>query len=322
MQTSAVTIVDERLLSDNWYVLKNITFARTARDGSTQRQTREVYDRGNGATILLYNDVQRTVVLTRQFRLPAFMNGHSGDLIETAAGLLDGAHPEECIRREAEEETGYRIGAVEPVFEAFMSPGSVTERLHCFIAPYGAGDRIGAGGGLAEEGEDIEVLELAYDQAFAMVASGEIADGKTIMLLQHLQLRQQAARGLTILIAGPYRTGTGTGDDPALLAANVAAMEALALPLYQAGHFPIVGEWLALPMARLAGSTVIGDSAFNASFHPHALRLLARCDAVLRTGGASTGADAMVAAASTLGLPVFTRLEQIPGCRACVGAAV
>ncbi|WP_332876444.1 NUDIX domain-containing protein [Massilia sp. S19_KUP03_FR1] len=189
MQYGAVTIVDEHLLSDNWYVLKKITFARTRRDGSQERQTREVYDRGNGATILLYNDARQTVVLTRQFRLPAFMNGHSGYLIETAAGLLDGAAPEQRIRLEAEEETGYRIGAVEPVFEAFMSPGSVTERLHFFIAPYAAPDRVGAGGGLAEEGEDIEVLELGYDEAFAMVASGAIADGKTIMLLQHLQLR-------------------------------------------------------------------------------------------------------------------------------------
>ena len=189
MQNSAVTIVGEELLSDNWYILKKITFERTARDGTPQRQTREVYDRGNGATILLHNDARRTVILTRQFRLPAFMNGHDGYLIETAAGLLDDASPEERIRLEAEEETGYRIGAVASVFEAFMSPGSVTERLHFFMAPYAAADRVGAGGGLAEEGEDIEVLELGYDDAFARVASGEIADGKTIMLLQALELR-------------------------------------------------------------------------------------------------------------------------------------
>ena len=189
MQNSAVTIVDETLLSDNWYVLKKITFARTARNGSAQRQTREVYDRGNGATILLYNDARRTVVLTRQFRLPAFVNGHDGYLIEAAAGLLDDASPEERIRLEAEEETGYRIGAVEPVFTAFMSPGSVTERLHFFMAPYVAADRVNAGGGLAEEGEDIAVLELDYDAAFAMVHNGDIVDGKTIMLLQQLELR-------------------------------------------------------------------------------------------------------------------------------------
>ena len=196
MQTSAVKIVEETLLSDNWYILKKITFERSTANGSAARQTREVYDRGNGATILLYNDANRTVVLTRQFRLPAFMNGHSGYLIETAAGLLDDAGPEERIRLEAEEETGYRIGAVEPVFDVFMSPGSVTERLHFFIAPYDAADRVGAGGGLAEEGEEIAVLEYGYDAAFVMVASGEIADAKTIMLLQHLELRLlRAQRG-------------------------------------------------------------------------------------------------------------------------------
>ena len=189
MQTTAVTIVEEELLSDNWYILKKITFERATSNGSRTRQTREVYDRGNGATILLYNDARRTVVLTRQFRLPAFMNGHDGYLVETAAGLLDNASPEERIRLEAEEETGYRIGKVEPVFEAFMSPGSVTERLHFFMAAYDARDRIGAGGGLADEGEDIAVLEYGYDAAFAMVASGDIVDAKTIMLLQHLELR-------------------------------------------------------------------------------------------------------------------------------------
>jgi len=196
MQNSAVKIVEETLLSDNWYILKKITFERSTANGSAARQTREVYDRGNGATILLYNNANRTVVLTRQFRLPAFMNGHSGYLIETAAGLLDDASPEERIRLEAEEETGYRVGTVEPVFDVFMSPGSVTERLHFFMAPYDAADRVGAGGGLAEEGEEIAVLEYGYDAAFAMVASGEIADAKTIMLLQHLELRLlRAQRG-------------------------------------------------------------------------------------------------------------------------------
>jgi nudix-type nucleoside diphosphatase (YffH/AdpP family) len=186
--------VGEELLSDNWYVLKKITFERTARDGSRQRQEREVYDRGNGATILLYNAARRTVVLTRQFRLPAFVNGHDGYLIESAAGLLDDASPEARIRKEAEEETGYRIGQVEPVCEAFMSPGSVTERLHFFMAPYEAADQVGPGGGLADEGEDIEVLEFGYDEAYAMVASGAIMDGKTIMLLQALELRELRAQ--------------------------------------------------------------------------------------------------------------------------------
>lgn len=311
MQESPVRITAEEVLSDNWYLLKKFSFELRRRDGGWQAQTREVYDRGNGATILLYNRARRSVVLTRQFRLPAFVNGHSGFLIESAAGLLDDASPEQRIRAEAEEETGYRVGKVEKVWEAFMSPGSVTERVHFFVAEYAAGDRIGAGGGIAAEGEDIEVLELGYDQAIAMVASGEIADGKTIMLLQHLQLRLMKPRGLAILVTGPYRSGTN--DDPALLAANLAAMESLALPLYQAGHFPVLGEWLALPMARLAGSSRIGDAAHDAMFHSHAERLLARCDAVLRIGGASAGADAMVAEAQRLGLQVFTALDDVPG---------
>lgn len=311
MQESPVRITAEEVLSDNWYLLKKFSFELRRSDGGWQAQTREVYDRGNGATILLYNRARRSVVLTRQFRLPAFVNGHSGFLIESAAGLLDDASPEQRIRAEAEEETGYRVGKVEKVWEAFMSPGSVTERVHFFVAEYAAGDRIGAGGGIAAEGEDIEVLELGYDQAIAMVASGEIADGKTIMLLQHLQLRLMKPRGLAILVTGPYRSGTN--DDPALLAANLAAMESLALPLYQAGHFPVLGEWLALPMARLAGSSRIGDAAHDAMFHSHAERLLARCDAVLRIGGASAGADAMVAEAQRLGLQVFTALDDVPG---------
>lgn len=183
-----VRITEETLLSDNWYVLKRFSFELRRRDGSWQPQTREVYDRGNGATILLYNLAQRTVVLTRQFRIPAHVNGHSGFLIEAAAGLLDNASPEERIRLEAEEETGYRVSAVKKIYEAFMSPGSVTERIYFFVGEYQPGDRIGNGGGLMEEGEDIEVIELGFDQAIAMVASGEIADGKTIMLLQYLQL--------------------------------------------------------------------------------------------------------------------------------------
>jgi nudix-type nucleoside diphosphatase (YffH/AdpP family) len=188
MEQERVRITKEELLSDNWYILKRLSFALRRRDGSWQQQTREVYDRGNGATILLYNSGQRTVLLTRQFRIPAHVNGHSGFLIETAAGLLDNASPEQRIREEVEEETGYRIAAVKKVFELFMSPGSVTEKLSFFTGEYTAGDRIGDGGGLAEEGEDIEVLELGYEQAVAMVASGEIVDAKTVMLLQYLQL--------------------------------------------------------------------------------------------------------------------------------------
>jgi nudix-type nucleoside diphosphatase (YffH/AdpP family) len=189
MQDSPIRITAEETLSDNWYLLKKYSFDLRRRDGSWQAQTREVYDRGNGATILLYNLEQRTVLLIRQFRMPTFVNGHSGYLIESAAGLLDNASPEDRIRLEAQEETGYRIGAIEKIFDAFMSPGSVTERIHFFIGQYEPGDRVSDGGGLAEEGEDIEVLELGFDEAIAMIGRGDIVDGKTIMLLQYLQLR-------------------------------------------------------------------------------------------------------------------------------------
>ncbi|WP_339531366.1 NUDIX domain-containing protein [Pseudomonas mucidolens] len=189
MDNSPVRINAEELLSDNWYLLKKYSFDLRRRDGRWQAQTREVYDRGNGATILLYNAEQRTVLLIRQFRMPAFVNDHHGYLIETAAGLLDNASPEERIRLEAEEETGYRVAHVEKVYSAFMSPGSVTERIHFFLGEYQPGDRISEGGGLEDEGEDIEVLELGVDEAIAMVARGEIVDGKTIMLLQYLELR-------------------------------------------------------------------------------------------------------------------------------------
>ena len=189
MDNSPVRITSQELLSDNWYLLKKYSFDLRRRDGSWQAQTREVYDRGNGATILLYNTQQRTVLLIRQFRMPTFVNGHDGYLIEAAAGLLDNASPEERIRLEAEEETGYRIGHVEKIYSAFMSPGSVTERIHFFIGEYQPGDRVSEGGGLAEEGEDIDVLELGFDEAIAMVTRGEIVDGKTIMLLQYLELR-------------------------------------------------------------------------------------------------------------------------------------
>ncbi|NWD24596.1 GDP-mannose pyrophosphatase NudK [Pseudomonas yamanorum] len=189
MDNSPVRIHTEELLSDNWYVLKKYTFDLRRRDGSWQSQTREIYDRGNGATILLYNREQRTVLLIRQFRMPTFVNGYHGYLIESAAGLLDNASPEERIRLEAEEETGYRVGHVEKIYSAFMSPGSVTERIHFFIGEYQPGDRVSDGGGLEEEGEDIEVLELGFEAALSMVQSGEIVDGKTIMLLQYLELR-------------------------------------------------------------------------------------------------------------------------------------
>lgn len=190
-----VRIKQVETLSDDWYVLKKTTFELLRRDGSWQQQSRETYDRGNGATILLYNLEQRTVVLTRQFRFPAYVNGHSGMLIEAAAGLLDQASPEDRIRAEAEEETGYRVSHVRKVFEAFMSPGSVTERLHFFVAEYRSGSRAAPGGGNREEGEDIEVLEVSFDEAINAIGSGEIQDGKTIMLLQYALIHLFQAQG-------------------------------------------------------------------------------------------------------------------------------
>ncbi|MET1080950.1 MAG: NUDIX domain-containing protein [Pseudomonas sp.] len=186
-----VKIAETSLLSNDWYLLKKITFDYLRNDGSWQRQSREVYDRGDGAVILLFDPQHHTVVLTRQFRMPVFVNGYRQLLIEAAAGLLDGAAPEARIRAEAEEETGYRIGAVRKVFEAFMSPGSVTEKLHFFLADYDARSKVGPGGGLEAETEDLEVLEMPLEQALAAIGSGQIVDAKTIMLLQYLALEQR-----------------------------------------------------------------------------------------------------------------------------------
>ncbi|MAY61932.1 MAG: GDP-mannose pyrophosphatase [Rhizobiales bacterium] len=183
-----VTIRDETLLSDNWGRLTRYQIDYRRSDGRIERQTREVYDRGEGAVILLYDRDGGTVVLTRQFRLPAFVAGEDPELIEACAGLLDAQDPETAIRREAEEETGYRVGTVERLWTAFMTPGSVTERLHFFIAPYEAGMKISGGGGEEAEGEDIEVLEMRLAEALEMVRTGEICDAKTIMLLQHVAL--------------------------------------------------------------------------------------------------------------------------------------
>lgn len=176
-------------LSDDWGLLKKTTFDYLRRDGSWQRQTRETYDRGNGATILLYDRARRTVLLIRQFRLPTLGNGlDDGLLVETPAGLLDAAAPEARIKAEVEEETGYRLDNVKHLFDAFMSPGSVTELLHFFAGEYQADQRIAEGGGLHEEGEDIELLELPFDEALAMARDGRLLDGKTIMLLQYAAL--------------------------------------------------------------------------------------------------------------------------------------
>jgi nudix-type nucleoside diphosphatase (YffH/AdpP family) len=184
-----IRIQDVRVLSDDWYVLKKTTFEYRRRDGQWQTLSRETYDRGNGAVILPYDPVRGTVLLTRQFRFPAYVNGHPEPLIEACAGLLDERDPESCIRGEAEEEAGCRMRNVRRVFDAFMSPGSVTERLAFFVGEYSLADRVSQGGGLEAEGEDIEVLEPTLDAALAMVERGEIVDAKTIMLLQYAKLK-------------------------------------------------------------------------------------------------------------------------------------
>lgn len=183
-----VRIVDSTVLSDDWYLLKKTTFDFLRSDGTWQRQSRETYDRGNGATILLFNRAKRSVVLTRQFRFPVFVNGHDGMLVEAAAGLLENASPEDRIRAEAEEETGYRVQNVHKIFEAFMSPGSVTEKLHFFLGEYDSDSKVSHGGGLEAEGEDLEVLELSLEDALQAVRRGDIVDAKTIMLLQYVAL--------------------------------------------------------------------------------------------------------------------------------------
>ncbi len=185
-----VRVIKEELLSDNWAILKKTTLDYQRTDGTWQNLTRETYDRGNGATILLYNRPKGTVILTRQFRYPAFVNQHPGLLIEACAGLLDERDPAEAIRSETEEETGFRIGQPIKIMELFMSPGSVTERLFFFVGEYSENLRVANGGGLAADGEDIDVLEVSLDAALAMIESGEIVDAKTIILLQYAKLHR------------------------------------------------------------------------------------------------------------------------------------
>ncbi|WPY97691.1 GDP-mannose pyrophosphatase NudK [Christiangramia sp. OXR-203] len=190
MKQERVDNLEIEILSDNWYTLKKVNFDFRKNDGNWERQSREAYDRGNGAAILLYNLEKETVILTKQFRMPTFLNGNtSGMMIEVCAGLLEKDNAEDCIRKETQEETGYEISNVEKIFEAYMSPGSVTEIVHFFIAEYHEDMKIGEGGGVAEEQEDIEVLELKFSEALIMMKDGKIKDGKTIMLLQHLQLK-------------------------------------------------------------------------------------------------------------------------------------
>ena len=189
-----VRVKNVQILADDYYLLQKTTFEYRRANGQWQTQARETYDRGNCATVLPYNLAQRTVILVRQFRYPAFVNGYDDLLIEAAAGVLDGETPEVRIRAEAEEETGYRLGEIRKIFEAFSSPGSVTEKLHFFVAEYDPSMRVGGGGGLADEGEDIEVLELSIDAALAMISDGRIVDAKTIMLVQHLALQRASGK--------------------------------------------------------------------------------------------------------------------------------
>lgn len=191
MNNPKIKINRVELLSDNWYTLRKYNFDFQKEDGSWETQEREAYDRGNGAAILLYNVEQKTVILTRQFRMPTYVNGNeSGLMIEACAGILDEDNPEDCIRRETEEETGYQVDQVEKVMEIYMSPGSVTEILYLFIAAYHKDMKIHEGGGVASEQENIEVLEVPFTEAYNMIASGKIKDAKTVLLLQHLKLQQ------------------------------------------------------------------------------------------------------------------------------------
>lgn len=190
MKNPEIKITETSLLSDNWYILNKVNFTYQKENEKIQTHVREVYDRGNGAGILLYNTTKKTVILTRQFRLPTFLNGNkTGMLIEVCAGLLDQDNPEECIIRETEEETGYRIKKVQKVVETYMSPGAVTEILYLFTGEYDESMKVSDGGGLDSEQENIEVLEYTFDEAYAMIESGEIVDAKTIILLQHAKIK-------------------------------------------------------------------------------------------------------------------------------------
>ncbi len=199
-----IVVRDVEVLAAAWHVLRRTTFDHRHRDGRWSVQQRETYDRGDGATVLLHDVARRTVLLTRQFRYPAYVNGHpDGLLVETAAGLVEDDDPATAIRREAAEELGVEVGELEHVFSLWTSPGSVTERLHCYAAPYTQASRTGPGGGLAEEGEDIEALELDVDDALAAVRDGRIADAKTVLLLQWS------------LLHGPFAPGARTGGEAA-----------------------------------------------------------------------------------------------------------
>ena len=189
MKNPTINIQKTELLSDNWYILNKVTFDYQKKDDSWITQKREVYDRGNGAAILLYNTQQKTVILTRQFRLPTYLNGNeTGMMVEVCAGLLDQDNPEECIIRETEEETGYRISKVQKVMETFMSPGAVTEILYLFVGEYNESMKVNDGGGVEHEEENIDVMEMTFDEAYSMIESGQMQDAKTIILLQYAKI--------------------------------------------------------------------------------------------------------------------------------------
>ncbi|MFA9189068.1 GDP-mannose pyrophosphatase NudK [Flavobacterium magnesitis] len=189
MNNPKITIQKTELLSDNWYILNKVTFDYQKPDNSVITQQREVYDRGNGAAILLYNKTNKTVILTRQFRIPTYLNGNkSGMMVEVCAGLLDQDEPEQCIIRETEEETGYRVSKVKKIMETYMSPGAITEILYLFVGEYDASMKVSEGGGLEHEQENIEVIEMSFDQAYTMIETGELKDAKTIILLQYAKI--------------------------------------------------------------------------------------------------------------------------------------
>ena len=191
MSNPNIKITNTEVLANNWYTLRKITFEYQNKDNAWETQVREAYDRGNGATILLYNKTNQTVILTRQFRMPTYLNGNeTGMMIEACAGLLDQDNADDCIRRETEEETGYFVNDVRKIFEVYMSPGSVTEIVHFFIGEYTKDMKVNDGGGVAHEQENIEVLELNFNEAYDMIANGEIKDAKTIMLLQYAKINK------------------------------------------------------------------------------------------------------------------------------------
>jgi len=189
MNNPKISIKETKLLSDNWYILNKVTFDYQKPDNTVITQQREVYDRGNGAAILLYNTTNKTIILTRQFRLPTYLNGNeSGMMVEVCAGLLDKDEPEQCIIRETEEETGYRVTKVKKIMETYMSPGAITEILYLFVGEYDASMKVSEGGGLEHEQENIEVIEMAFDEAYHKIETGELQDAKTIMLLQYAKI--------------------------------------------------------------------------------------------------------------------------------------